>query len=162
MRKSIFIIMLLAFEVSAQELAVSIYVDVQNGIKGSEPTQDKPALDVQLKGLYQFDSGMEVGLQVESFNKIGYYNFMFQTGYALGLTEKIDLVPSIGLGQIIRSGTREGYYHGFFTYELNGEIRYVIYAEKLSIQLKSNYQRRPDVPEIDFRFSGFVGLMYKI
>ena len=81
---------------------------------------------------------------------------MVQCGYVIG--NKLQFVPSIGGGQIIRSEV--GYYFGFFTYEANGELKLNLY-KNTGISIKGNLQRRPDVPEINYRFSGYGGVFYR-
>lgn len=137
---------------------VSVHTDAQNLFFGSKPTQYQSALDVQLTGGIKLSSGIQLALQVETFPNINYANYIFSTGYVFQIGNSVELVTSIGAGQIIRKGDYASF--GFFTYEANGETRIKI-SKNIGISVKGNLQRRPDVPEIKYRFSGYGGVFYR-
>jgi hypothetical protein len=154
-----FIVIALSISANSQNLFTGISIDPGNSIYGSQ--HNDPGIDLQLRTYAQVSQHIEIGLQVELFPKIEYANVLFNTNYYTSLSPSFEGAVGLEGGQIIRKGTRPGHYHGFFTYGANAELRYKL-SDHFLVSAKSNVQRRPDVVDLNWRLSTYVGLIYKI
>lgn len=138
---------------------VSIGIDARNAIIGSEPTENKPALDLNFKAGVQ--SGVaEVSVFYETFKRIDFQayglnlNVVSETVY-----ENLTIASGIEFGSINRAINSN-----YLMVGINIEPRYKI-TEHLSVGALFNYRLRNDLKrkktdDLVFRKSGFINVYY--
>jgi hypothetical protein len=152
----------------------STAVDIRNAIVGSDPTNNKPALDV----LYQaaiVGHNVEVNIGYESFNRISFdkytvgvgYHFPLY-GYIFGKEIKTVLIPSTEFSLIGRWGKDWQGVSSHFTLGGNLGLRWHL-SDKIAgelltnalprIDLKAKYPKLHD--NIPIVYSIYVKLVYK-
>jgi len=158
--------MMLSSDIKAQNVQFSVAIDVRNGITGSDPTDNKPALDLLL-GYQMIDkNGMVVGLFYESFKEIEFTKYGFTLGYQVDVSERFKIIPDVEFGMIIRKDF-DGFEGkgSFFTIGGNATFQYDI-SEHFALSMKTNISKRTD---LDYMYGGdnwilsnFAVLTYKI
>ena len=134
MKKLILILLLSASTYAQQQLSVGI--DVRNAIVGSEPTQNESATDWTFQYKAR-QNHLEMGLSVETFKKINYFDYNLFAGYYTG--ETVVFYGNIGFGQIVRESNV-----GTFNYESNVGIDYY-FLDNFGASYELNFNRRMDL-----------------
>ena len=163
MKKSLFVLLLVTSMLQAQPkyAFVTAGFDVANAIQGSKPTNDKPALDGQIKIGAAYNN-FECLVAYENFNAINFQQFGFAVNYVVYPFYKVDLAFGGEYQMIFRQANSS-----FLSYGVNLEPRYDI-TDKWTIGLQLNYKHRPDIEALyhtgktEFRESVFFNLRYKI
>lgn len=150
------LIFLFTITLSAQH-TFSFGVDAKNLIYGSQPTNNEPALDFQVRFLGR-QNHVEVGIAYEQFSRIAYRDVMFFVNYVTGQDLQVAIGAEHGIG--IRNDNMS-----FITLGGNAEIRYFI--NNIGISLQANTMYRPDLyvlyrSDKDWVYSGFVNICYRI
>jgi len=141
--KKLIILLLLCISCNAQPkyAFVTVGVDVKNALVGSAPTNNKSALDGQIKVGATYNN-FEMIMQYESFNKIDFQQFGFATNYVVYPLYRVDL--AFGL-----------------------EIRYDLF-DRWNVGIQFNVKSRPDIEALyntgknEFRASNFINIRYKL
>lgn len=150
-------------------------IDIRNAVIGSEPTNNKPALDV----LYQFGmvgQNIEVNIGYERFNAISFDKFTFGVGYHFPLYGRIGnsviktvFIPSIEPTLIGRWGDEWQCSSSHLSIGGNLALRWHL-SDKTALELLSNFLPRTDLssryPEIHSNVpvvpSYYLKFIYKI
>lgn len=158
-----------------QYIYVSGAIDVRNATIGSEPTNNKPALDM----LYQFGmvgQNIEVNIGYETFNAICFDKMTIGVGYHFPLYGRIGhtviktvLIPSIEPTIIGRWGDEWQCTSSHLSIGGNLSLRWHL-SDKIGLELLSNFLPRTDLstryPELHFSvpivISNYLKIIYKI
>lgn len=146
-------------------------LDVKNAIQGSEPTNNKPALDYLL-GVTIPICKTETNIGIERFEKIGFTKFFTAVGYHVPIVKEfnstfkeLSVTPAIEGGVIWR--TIDNNFDSSLTYGLNLSIRQDI-GENWAIESFSNFSRRSDKEHLypngekQYVYSHYIKLIYKL
>jgi len=133
---------------------ITLSTDVRNAIFGSEQTNFKPSADLQL-GIEWREHNVSVGIQIESFESIGYRDIFVQVGTYTNW--KYSAFANVGVGAVIRKGDRY-FNHSFLTYDINVGLRRTF--KSIEIGVISNYNPRPDINKPII--SNYLSIGYKI
>lgn len=177
--KAILIVMLfLNCTVFSQEhyIAFSAAVDIKNGISGSTPTGNKPALDVFYQASIITPCNVEINIGYESFNKIHFDKYTMGVGYHFPLYGRIGnsvikttLIPSIESTLIGRWGKEWQTTSSHLSIGGNLALRWNI-NDAIAVELLTNFLPRTDLkaryPEkhqkIPVITSNYFKIIYKI
>jgi len=118
---------------------ITLSTDVRNAIFGSEQTNFKTSADLQL-GVEWREKNVSFGIQIESFETIGYRDVFMQVGTYTNW--KYSAFANVGVGAVIRKGERY-FNHSFLTYDINVGLRKNF--KSIEIGVISNYNPRPDI-----------------
>ena len=177
----IFIILFSAFTTYSQHKDQEHYIyfsgalDFRNAISGSQPTNNKPALDL----LYQFGmvgQNIEVNIGYEQFKAICFEKYTIGVGYHFPLYGRIGntiiktvLIPSIEPTLIGRWGDEWQTTSSHLSIGGNLSLRWHL-SDKIGLELLSNFLPRTDLyaryPEIHSSvpviMSNYLKIIYKI
>jgi len=161
--KKLIILLLLCISCNAQPkyAFVTVGFDVKNALVGSAPTNNKSALDGQIKIGATYNN-FEMIMQYESFNKIDFQQFGFATNYVVYPLYKVDLAFGLETGIIFRQQNSS-----FISCGANLEIRYDLF-ERWNVGIQFNVKSRPDIEALyntgknEFRASNFINIRYKL
>jgi len=120
-------------------ISVSYYADIRNGTIGSEPTNNKPALNYTTRATLR-SGHVETALFYEQFKRINFQAYGLNVNY---VNEINWLTISVGVEALGINRESNGVY---LAYGFNGEFR-VKLTERLLIGLQSNLRRRTDLAE---------------
>jgi hypothetical protein len=133
--KTLILALLLSVSTYAQH-QFSVGIDVKNAIVGSEPTNNESAADWTLQYKIR-EKHLEIGLSVETFKKINYFDYTVFAGYYTG--ETVVFYSNVGFGQIVRKSNI-----GTFNYEANLGIDYY-FLDNFGASYELNFNRRMDL-----------------
>ncbi len=152
--KKLITITLLFLAISLNSQTITLSADAKNSIFGSEQTNFTPSPDIQL-GVEWRENNVSVGLQIESFESIGYRDAFVQVGTYTNW--KYSAFANVGVGAVIRKGDRY-FNHSFLTYDINVGLRRSF--KSIEIGVISNYNPRPDINKPII--SNYLSIGYKI
>ena len=152
--KKLTTITLLFLAISLNSQTITLSADAKNAILGSEQTNFKPSADLQL-GIEWREHNVSVGLQIESFESIGYRDAFVHVGTYTNW--KYSAFANVGVGAVIRKGERY-FNHSFLTYDINVGLRRSF--KSIEIGVISNYNPRPDINKPII--SNYISIGYKI
>lgn len=136
---------------------IGIGLDMRNAIIGSDPTNNKSALDLNFKAGAIYNK-IEISMFYENFNKIIFQAYGVNINYVQPITSLTDIAIGIEGGSIIRSSNSN-----FLMGGGNLEIRHQL--KDFIIALQGNARIRPDIwyknTALPIKYSGFVVVYYK-
>lgn len=137
---------------------VSTGFDVRNLAIGSQPTNDKSALDIQLK-VGARANALEVSMFYENFNRIQFQAYGANVNGVFQLYKNFDLALGVELGSVIRERNSN-----FLMFGINSEIRYDLRKFIVSLQVNNRYRKDlliygKDLPIVN---SVFFNVYYKL
>ena len=140
---------------------VSTGFDVRNAIVGSKPTDNKSALDVNVKvgALYNH---LEIAMFYENFHRITFQAYGINVNYVGKVAKNTDVVVGIEAGSIIRQSNSN-----FLMCGGNAEVRYQLGVDsKFSIGLQYNARLRTDIwykdTPMPIVHSGLLNVYYRL
>jgi hypothetical protein len=135
---------------------LSFGFDARNLIIGSIPTNNKPALDFNVKLGARY-SNLEISIFYENFNKIIFQSYGVNINYITG--KKINFLLGTELGSVVREGNSN-----FLMIGLNQEIKFKIYPKiMLGGSLNERYRRDLEFnysTKLPIVYSGFINIYY--
>jgi hypothetical protein len=156
-------------------ISFSTAIDIKNALSGSQPTLNKPALDLSFK-FEMVSNNVEVNFGYEIFNKIHFDKYTIGLGYHFPLyariknrTIKTVLIPSVEPSLLSRWGEEWQTKSSFITIGVNLATRWRL-SDKIAVELLCNALRRTDLyvryPEkhnkVPFIFSNYLKIAYTI
>jgi hypothetical protein len=143
---------------------VSVLADVKNGIVGSDPTSNKPALDIIILAGATDKNGIAVEIGYENFQAIKFSKMYFGVGYTLiHWSKKLECVLSVEPTYI----TRDWGEYGKVTYTTIGASSRATYklSDNLGVSALGNVLLREDnadrysisTPKV---YSFYIGIVY--
>jgi hypothetical protein len=157
-------------------IGFSAAVDVRNGIVGSDPTDNKPALDMLYQALIVTPCNIEINIGYESFKDIHFEKYTMGVGYhfplygqILGREIKTTFIPSIEPTLIGRYGQEWQTTSSHLSVGGNLALRWNI-SDKVAVEWLCNFLPRTDLmaryPELHTKVpivtSNYFKLIYKI
>lgn len=157
-------------------IGFSTAFDVRNGIVGSEPTNNKPALDVFYQALIAAPCGVEINIGYESFKSIGFEKYTMGVGYHFPLYGRIGnrvikttLVPSVEPTIIGRWGEEWQCTSSHLSIGGNLALRWNL-SDKIAVEWLCNFLPRTDLsarypelhPKVPIVTSNYLKLIFKI
>lgn len=168
MKKLLFILIFCSIATNSQNIYISGGIDVRNAIKGSNPTNNKPAIDAIIQfGMIGKKTELVIGY--EKFQTISFDKFFFGLGHQFLVNNEITLIPSIEPSLIGRWGKNWQSVSSHLSVGASLAIRYKL-SDHLSLELKGNALPRTDLkasyPEIHKNvpiiFSNYLKIVYII
>jgi len=171
------IILLLTSLTYSQELKPQVIftfgVDPRNAIVGSDPTNNKPELDllfgVKLIGCNPSTNKpipLELGLNYEHFKAIGFYKLGVEFGWLFKVNNTFRLVPSLETAMVRRQGNVEPFFkinQNFIVQSANLSVRTKV-VKDFFVSLKGGYSYRGDLRDAGyskvFIFNGTLEFIY--
>lgn len=147
--KKLLPLLLLTFQLHAQQGYVSAGIDLRNATLGSDATKNESAGNFNFKAMLVGNKGTEVGMGFEMFPRIDYNRMYLSAGQQIKITEDIKAVPSLEPSIINRWddwGGGLGYKDNrscHLSIALNLGLRYDI-SERFGLQLNYNLLPRTD------------------
>jgi len=149
-------------------VAFNSSIDARNITVGSEPTNFKPKLDLQLGTTLHLGKGWTFGLNYETFKAIGYYKASYAIGYVFEPINKIRVHTTIEPELIFRRGDLETYYKinkNFYGISANCQIGYEVLPQ-LYFGLRGGLQVRGDKQSAGYKdylvFNGHFVVEYVV
>lgn len=157
-------------------IAFSAAFDIRNGIVGSKPTDNKPALDVFYQASIITPCNVEINIGYESFNKIHFEKYTMGVGYHFQLYGRIGnhvikttLIPSIEPTFIGRWGKEWQTSSCHISVGGNLALRWNL-SDAIALEVLTNFLSRVDLsaryPEqhckIPIVSSNYLKFIYKI
>jgi len=171
MKKLITLLLLtqLSFGQIDRYFATSISIDGRNAIFGSQPTENKPELDLQLSAELHLGNGLTWGFHYEQFPKIGYSKLSCGAGYVFEPINKIRVHANLETELIFRRGemVEQYFQHNdtFIGVSVNYKVLYEI-VPNLYTGIRIGEQLRGDLKSAGyndyFKFNGSVVFEYVI
>jgi hypothetical protein len=94
MKKLLFILIFSSISTNSQNIYISGGIDVRNAILGSNPTNNKPAIDAIIQfGMIGGKTELVIGY--EKFRAICFDKFFFGAGHQFIVNDVITLIPRI-------------------------------------------------------------------
>lgn len=157
---------------SQSAIGIAVYQDPKLAFFEDDYGNTPFTLDATIKVLLQAEERklgfwvMAVKFRYSDLNEV--YHATYSTGYLsrVGLEvqykfkvieTKLLISPIIGYGWMRRSNFGVG-----TSWELGSELSYKIGKTPFSLLAEGVYMERPDLPNLDFRFNGSIGIMYNI
>jgi len=157
-------------------IGFSAAFDIRNGLAGSKPTDNKPALDVFYQAIIAAPCGVEINIGYETFKTIHFEKYTMGVGYHFPLYGRIGnrvikttLIPSIEPTLIGRWGSEWQTTSSHLSIGGNLALRWNI-NDKIAVELLSNFLPRTDLkaryPELHSKVpvinSNYLKIIYKI
>lgn len=136
---------------------ISASADFRNAIIGSNPTNNKPELDLLIRAGAISNKNLLIGMIYERFKAIEYNKYAVEIGQRIG-ENKLQFTPTLEFGWI------ERYSMNSWTIGANLYITYNL-NEKFAILVTNNLQWRTDLNELyggdNWRPNFAIGVEYK-
>lgn len=140
---------------------ISGSIDGRNATVGSEPTNNKPEVDVLFRfgaiGTAGVGKNLKVGIVYEKFNAIEFNKYAVEVGYTFKVY-KFDVHTSIEAGWI------ERFKLNYWTAGANVDVIYFI-NENIGIMITNNLSARTDLNSLyggeNYKFSNYIGIIYR-
>jgi len=159
---------ILTFGQIERYVAFNSSIDVRNAIVGSQPTENKPEVDLQFGANIHLGNGITFGLNYESFKAIGYYKASYQVGYVIEPFNKVRVHTYIEPELIMRRGDVENYFKindNFLGLSVNSQITYEV-LPSLYLGLRGGLEARGDLIAAGYKdymvFNGHLVVEYLI
>lgn len=136
---------------------IGLGLDLRNALVGSDPTNNKSALDLNFK-VGAIHNKMELLMFYENFDRITFQAYGLNINYVQPIASLTDITIGIEAGSIIRSSNSN-----FLMAGGNLELRHQL--NDFTIALQGNARIRPDIwyknTSLPIRYSGFIVVYYK-